>query len=161
MIGIFEDTLLCTYHANRLTVMQKDMQLANRIRNKQSWAIKWDWLSDTLLFVYLVLNSFEVLVLFEYIDNPFLFLLRWKKYKFNALLAKTIILLFSSLLLTKSSSSAKSVSWTISTAKMGSVYPSIWSKTVLLSSTLQKGYSSTQSKIWSSRPILFRHSYNP
>lgn len=32
LIGLFEDTNLCAIHAKRVTVMQKDMQLARRIR---------------------------------------------------------------------------------------------------------------------------------
>ena len=31
-IGIMEDTQLCAIHAKRITIMQKDMQLARRIR---------------------------------------------------------------------------------------------------------------------------------
>jgi histone H3 len=32
LIGLFEDTNLCAIHANRVTIMPKDMQLARRIR---------------------------------------------------------------------------------------------------------------------------------
>lgn len=31
-VGIMEDTQLCAIHAKRITIMQKDMQLARRIR---------------------------------------------------------------------------------------------------------------------------------
>jgi histone H3 len=32
LVGLFEDTNMCAIHAKRVTVMQKDMQLARRIR---------------------------------------------------------------------------------------------------------------------------------
>merc|ERR1712151_391379 len=32
LVGIFEDTNLCAMHANRKTIMKKDMELARRIR---------------------------------------------------------------------------------------------------------------------------------
>ena len=32
LVGIFEDTQLCAIHANRVTIMKKDMDLARRIR---------------------------------------------------------------------------------------------------------------------------------
>ena len=32
MVGLFEDTNLCAIHANRVTIMPKDRQLAHRIR---------------------------------------------------------------------------------------------------------------------------------
>lgn len=32
LVGLFEDTNLCAIHANRVTIMSKDMQLAMRIR---------------------------------------------------------------------------------------------------------------------------------
>ena len=32
LVGIFEDTNLCAIHANRATIMKKDMELARRIR---------------------------------------------------------------------------------------------------------------------------------
>jgi histone H3-like centromeric protein A len=32
MVHLFEDTNLCAIHAKRVTIMQKDMQLARRIR---------------------------------------------------------------------------------------------------------------------------------
>ena len=32
LVGIFEDTNLCAIHANRATIMKKDMDLAKRIR---------------------------------------------------------------------------------------------------------------------------------
>ena len=32
LVGIFEDTQLCALHANRVTIMKKDMELARRIR---------------------------------------------------------------------------------------------------------------------------------
>jgi histone H3 len=34
LVHLFEDTNLCAIHAKRVTVMQKDMQLARRIRNE-------------------------------------------------------------------------------------------------------------------------------
>ena len=36
MVGLFEDTNLCTIHARRVTIMPKDMQLAQRIRGERS-----------------------------------------------------------------------------------------------------------------------------
>ena len=36
LVGLFEDTNLCTIHARRITIMPKDMQLARRIRGEQS-----------------------------------------------------------------------------------------------------------------------------
>ena len=35
LVGLFEDTNLCTIHANRVTIMPKDMQLARRIRGER------------------------------------------------------------------------------------------------------------------------------
>lgn len=35
MIGLFEDSYLCAEHCKRVTLMQKDMQLARRIRGVQ------------------------------------------------------------------------------------------------------------------------------
>ena len=32
IVGLFEDTNLCAIHAKRVTIMPKDMQLAQRIR---------------------------------------------------------------------------------------------------------------------------------
>ncbi|KAL9649654.1 hypothetical protein ABK040_003331 [Willaertia magna] len=32
LVGLFEDTNLCAIHAKRVTIMQKDMQLARRLR---------------------------------------------------------------------------------------------------------------------------------
>ncbi len=32
MVGLFEDSYLCSLHAKRVTLMSKDMQLARRIR---------------------------------------------------------------------------------------------------------------------------------
>ena len=32
LVGLFEDSNLCTLHANRKTIMKKDMELARRIR---------------------------------------------------------------------------------------------------------------------------------
>ena len=32
LVGLFEDTNLCTIHAKRVTITPKDMQLARRIR---------------------------------------------------------------------------------------------------------------------------------
>ncbi len=34
LVGLFEDTNLCAIHAKRVTVMQKDMRLARRIRGE-------------------------------------------------------------------------------------------------------------------------------
>ena len=36
LIGLFEDTNLCTIHAKRITIMPKDIQLARRIRGEHS-----------------------------------------------------------------------------------------------------------------------------
>lgn len=33
LVSLFEDTNLCAIHANRVTIMPKDMQLAQRLRN--------------------------------------------------------------------------------------------------------------------------------
>ena len=35
MTGLFEDTNLCAIHANRVTVMKKDLDLARRIRGER------------------------------------------------------------------------------------------------------------------------------
>ena len=35
LIGLFEDSNLCAIHANRVTVMKKDMELARRIRGER------------------------------------------------------------------------------------------------------------------------------
>lgn len=35
LVGLFEDTNLCAIHANRVTVMKKDLQLARRIRGER------------------------------------------------------------------------------------------------------------------------------
>lgn len=35
LVGLFEDTNLCAIHANRVTIMTKDIQLARRIRGKR------------------------------------------------------------------------------------------------------------------------------
>ena len=34
LVGLFEDTNLCAIHAKRVTIMPKDMELANRLRPK-------------------------------------------------------------------------------------------------------------------------------
>ena len=34
MVGLFEDANLCAVHANRVTIMQKDMMLAKRVRGE-------------------------------------------------------------------------------------------------------------------------------
>jgi histone H3 len=34
LVGLFEDTNLCTLHSKRVTIMPKDMQLARRIRSR-------------------------------------------------------------------------------------------------------------------------------
>ena len=36
LVGVFEDTNLCAIHANRVTVMKKDMDLARRIRGDRN-----------------------------------------------------------------------------------------------------------------------------
>lgn len=36
LVGLFEDTNLCAIHANRVTIMPKDMQLARRIRGERA-----------------------------------------------------------------------------------------------------------------------------
>ena len=36
LIGLFEDTNLCTLHAKRVTIMPKDIQLAQRIRGRSN-----------------------------------------------------------------------------------------------------------------------------
>ena len=35
LVGLFEDTNLCAIHANRITIMPKDIQLARRIRGER------------------------------------------------------------------------------------------------------------------------------
>ena len=35
LVGLFEDTNLCAIHANRVTIMPKDMQLARRMRGER------------------------------------------------------------------------------------------------------------------------------
>ena len=38
MVSLFEDSLLCTLHAKRVTLMPKDMALARRIRGDfETW----------------------------------------------------------------------------------------------------------------------------
>ena len=36
LVGLFEDTNLCAIHAKRVTIMQKDIQLARRIRGERA-----------------------------------------------------------------------------------------------------------------------------
>ena len=36
LVGLFEDTNLCAVHAKRVTIMQKDMQLARRLRGERN-----------------------------------------------------------------------------------------------------------------------------
>ena len=36
LVGLFEDTNLCCIHARRVTIMVKDMQLAQRIRGERT-----------------------------------------------------------------------------------------------------------------------------
>ena len=36
LVGMYEDTNLCTIHAKRVTIMPKDIQLARRIRGERS-----------------------------------------------------------------------------------------------------------------------------
>jgi histone H3 len=35
LVGLYEDTNLCTIHAKRVTIMPKDMQLVHRIRGER------------------------------------------------------------------------------------------------------------------------------
>ena len=37
LTGLFEDANLCAIHANRVTIMKKDMDLARRIRGELFW----------------------------------------------------------------------------------------------------------------------------
>jgi histone H3 len=37
LVGLFEDTNICAIHANRVTIMKRDVQLAQRIRGERSW----------------------------------------------------------------------------------------------------------------------------
>ncbi|PKA51165.1 Histone H3-like centromeric protein HTR12 [Apostasia shenzhenica] len=37
LVELFEDTNLCAIHAKRVTIMQKDMQLARRIGGRRCW----------------------------------------------------------------------------------------------------------------------------
>jgi histone H3 len=36
LVGVFEDTKLCAIHAQRVTVMVRDLQLARRIRGERA-----------------------------------------------------------------------------------------------------------------------------
>ena len=36
LVGLFEDVNLCAFHAGRVTIQPKDMQLARRIRGERS-----------------------------------------------------------------------------------------------------------------------------
>ena len=36
LVGLFEDTNLCAIHANRVTIMERDVQLAQRIRGERN-----------------------------------------------------------------------------------------------------------------------------
>jgi histone H3 len=36
LVGLFEDTNLCAIHASRVTIMERDVQLAQRIRGERS-----------------------------------------------------------------------------------------------------------------------------
>jgi histone H3 len=40
LVGLFEDTNLCSIHAKRVTIMPRDIQLARRIRGEHSWPRK-------------------------------------------------------------------------------------------------------------------------
>ena len=40
LVGLFEDTNLCAIHANRVTIMRKDLQLAIRIRGLKEWVLE-------------------------------------------------------------------------------------------------------------------------
>ncbi len=41
LIGLFEDTNLCAFHAKRVTIMPKDLQLAKRIRGDRGPPGNW------------------------------------------------------------------------------------------------------------------------
>ena len=45
LVGLFEDTNLCTIHARRVTIMPKDIQLARRIRGEDE-LIRSVWVND-------------------------------------------------------------------------------------------------------------------
>ena len=36
LVGLFQDTILCATHANRITILPKDIQLARRIRREMA-----------------------------------------------------------------------------------------------------------------------------
>jgi histone H3 len=40
LVGLFEDTNLCSIHAKRVTIMPRDIQLARRIRGEHLWSRK-------------------------------------------------------------------------------------------------------------------------
>ena len=42
MVGLFHDTNACAIHAKRVTIMPKDMQLAQRIRGEKRWWLQWN-----------------------------------------------------------------------------------------------------------------------
>jgi hypothetical protein len=42
MVGLFHDTNKCTIHAKRVTIMPKDMQLAQHIRGEKRWWLQWN-----------------------------------------------------------------------------------------------------------------------
>ena len=45
LVGLFEDTNLCTIHAKRVTIMPKDIQLARRIRGENE-QVRSVWVTD-------------------------------------------------------------------------------------------------------------------
>ena len=47
LVGLFEDTNLCSIHAKRVTIMPKDLQLARRIRGERSWGDLQRWIRTT------------------------------------------------------------------------------------------------------------------
>ena len=57
LVHLFEDTNLCAIHAKRVTIMQKDMQLARRLRG--AWGgLGWSWILQTItLLIYATLNG--------------------------------------------------------------------------------------------------------
>lgn len=50
LVGLFEDTQLCAIHAKRVTIMQKDMQLARRLRGDRLTCpeVKFETLKETI-----------------------------------------------------------------------------------------------------------------
>jgi histone H3 len=50
LVGLFEDTNLCAIHANRVTIMERDVQLAQRIRGERNQTTKSSTQRILLLF---------------------------------------------------------------------------------------------------------------